>query len=108
MKSALLYPSAILLSIASLSLIEGGLMFLFADNQSCFLHNNWFGIFIACIGRLFFLLLSTIFFYQLFVPQYKTLKDRMLERDAEDEKRRAGIEKRQEQLRPEWSLSAYK
>lgn len=108
MKSTLLYPLAILLSVALLSVIEGVLMFLASDSGPCFLHNNWFGIFISCIGRLLFVLLSTVFFYQLFMPQYKTLKDRMMERDVEEEERCALREKMEEQLRPEWSFSAYK
>jgi len=80
------------LSITLIAAIEYFLVLATKDDTACFWHNSISGIFISWTLRLLLFAIFTILFTQLSTPAFKTLKERMIERDELEEKN-----KRQEQ-----------
>ena len=85
------YPclKAVILSSALLASIEYCIVLITGDyNSPCFWHNTFTGGLISWILRMILLISLTVCIYQLLIPKYKSLKDRMLERDEENHKQR--------------------
>lgn len=84
------YPclKAVILSSVLLASIEYCMVLITDDYSSCFWHNTFMGSLISWILRITLFTSLTIFIYQLLIPKYKTLKDRMIERDEENHKQR--------------------
>ena len=84
------YPclKAVILSSVLLASIEYCMVLITDDYNSCFWHNTFMGSLISWILRITLFTSLTIFIYQLLIPKYKTLKDRMIERDEENRKQR--------------------
>ena len=81
------YPGlkAVILSSVILASIEYCILLLTGDlESSCFWHNTLMGSSISWILRITLFTALTIFIYQLLLPKYKSLKDRMIERDEEN------------------------
>ena len=79
---------AVILSSILLASIEYCTVLITDDYSSCFWHNTFMGSLISWIFRIILFTSVTIFIYQLLIPKYKTLKDRMIERDEENHKQR--------------------
>ena len=85
------YPclKAVILSSVLLASIEYCIVLITGDyNSPCFWHNTIMGGLISWILRITFLTSLTVLIYQLLIPKYKSLKDRMIERDEENYKQR--------------------
>ena len=85
------YPrlKAVILSSVLLASLEYCIVLITGDYDSpCFWHNSVMGGLISWMLRITFFTLLTVFFYQLLIPKYKSLKDRMIERDEEKNKQR--------------------
>ena len=85
------YPclKAVILSSLLLASIEYCIVLITGDyNSPCFWHNTVMGGLISWILRIIFLTSLTVFIYQLLIPKYKSLKDRMIERDEKNYKQR--------------------
>ena len=85
------YPGlrAVILSSVLLASIEYCIVLMAGDyNSPCFWHNTAMGGLISWILRITLFALLTIFIYQLLLPKYKSLKDRMIERDEENRQER--------------------
>jgi len=85
------YPrlKAVILSSVLLASIEYCIVLITGDYDSpCFWHNTVMGGLISWMLRITFFTLLTIFIYQLLIPKYKSLKDRMIERDEENHQQR--------------------
>ncbi len=85
------YPwlKAAILSSVLLASVEYSIVMITGDNISpCFWHNTAAGSLMLWILRVTLFALMTTFIYQLFIPKYISLKDRMIERDEEKHKQR--------------------
>jgi len=84
------YPclKAVILSSVLLVSIEYCMVLITNDYSSCFWHNTFMGGLISWVLRITLFTSLTIFIYQLLIPKYKTLKDRMIERDEDNRKQR--------------------
>ena len=85
------YPGlkAVILSSVLVASIEYCLLLITGDyNSPCFWHNTFMGSLLSWILRIILFTALTVFIYQLLIPKYKTLKDRMIERDEENHKKR--------------------
>lgn len=77
---------ALFLSVISIAAIECSLILITNDDTSCFWHNTFPGSIISWIIRLILFKLFVLIFNQFFTPTFKTLKERMIERDELEEK----------------------
>jgi len=85
------YPGlkAVILSSVLLFSIEYCIRLIAGDlDSACFWHNTFMGSIISWILRLTVFTSLMIFTYQLFIPKYKSLRDRMIERDEQNHKQR--------------------
>ena len=85
------YPGlkAVILSSVILASIEYCILLITGDlDSACFWHNTFMGSLISWILRIILFTSLTIFIYQLLIPKYKSLKDRMIERDEENYKQK--------------------
>ena len=89
------YPclKAVIFSLVLLSSIEYCIVLITGDyHEPCFWHNTFIGSLILWIFRMILFTALTAFLYQLFIPKYKTLKDRMIERDEKNKQEQRKIE----------------
>ena len=85
------YPclKAVILSSVLLASVEYCVVLITGDyNSPCFWHNTLMGGLISWTLRITLLTSLTVVIYQLLIPKYKTLKDRMIERDEENHNQR--------------------
>lgn len=83
MKAAYPYLRASFLSIALLAGIEYLIVVLTNDYKNCFFHNSVPGNILLWLIRIPLFLVFASFFYNLFLPKYVSLKDRMMQREEE-------------------------
>ncbi len=89
------YPcfKAVILSSILLASIEYCIVLVTEDyNSPCFWHNTFMGGVLSWIFRITLFTSLTIFIYQFFIPEYKTLKDRMIERDENNDQKLRKVE----------------
>lgn len=81
MKAAYPYALAPFLSISLVIGIEFMIVLITNDHKNCFFHNSVVGNTLLWLIRIPCFIGFSSFFYQLFLPKYKSVKDRMMERD---------------------------
>jgi hypothetical protein len=74
------------LSVTSIAAIECFIVLVTNDDTSCFWHNSLPGSIISWTIRLILFRLFVLIFTQFFTPAFKTLKERMIERDELEER----------------------
>jgi hypothetical protein len=84
---------ATMLSFVLLFGLEYFLISITNDNAPCFWHNTILGNMAAWSIRIICFTIFTSVFLQFFLPSYKTLRERMLDRDEENERERKLKEK---------------
>jgi hypothetical protein len=84
---------ATMLSFVLLFGLEYFLISITNDNAPCFWHNTILGNIAAWSIRIICFTIFTSVFLQFFLPSYKTLKERMLDRNEESERERKLKEK---------------
>lgn len=89
MKAAFPYAFAPFFSITLIIGLEFLVIFVTNDYTTCLFHNSVLGNILLWLIRVPLFVVFTSFIYQLFLPKYSSLKDRMMERDEEREKARS-------------------
>ena len=80
MKRNYAYLKATILSFTLLFGLEYALIVFFGDYQYCFWHNSVFGNIVAWTIRAVLFIVSSSVLSSFFQPAYKTLRDRMIEK----------------------------
>lgn len=80
MKITYPYTTSLLLSILLVAIFEYSLVLLTHDVDDCFLHNRVAGNIILWMIRIPICVFLSTFLYNLFLPKYASLKDRMMDR----------------------------
>jgi hypothetical protein len=86
MKAAFPYALAPFLSISLIIGLEFIIVLITNDHKACFFHNSVPGNILLWLIRIPLFVGFTSFFYNMFLPRYSSLKDRMMERDETKEK----------------------